>query len=239
MARYPEQHLSVFCLCNSTVDTRHLARTIADLVLGVPAGAARDAAALREPFRSLQPAVVAATAGRYLNPRTGTIWSLRPHRGSPAGLALDVWGVEYLLSATPDGVLVFTDPPLGWRVAVERDETGGGARLRLFEEGVETARYDRVGAAPPASRLADYAGVYDSEELDNPYTLRLVDGELLLTTRLQPAGTLLFAGPDRFVLPTEWFTLVFTFSRDAQGRVDGFRLDSGAADGFRLVRRGA
>jgi hypothetical protein len=38
------------------------------------------------------------------------------------------------------------------------------------------------------------------------------------------------------VLPTEWFTLVFSFTRDARGRVDGFRLDSGAANGFRFTQ---
>ena len=92
-------------------------------------------------------------------------------------------------------------------------------------------------APPPVGALAAYEGTYDSDELDNPYTLRLVDGALQLDTRIQPKGTLEYGGPDRFVLPTDWFTLIFTFTRDAHGRVDGFELDSGAANGFRFTRR--
>jgi CubicO group peptidase (beta-lactamase class C family) len=234
MARYPRQHVSVFCLCNSTVDTRFLAREIADLVLGVPKEAAAER---RAPYVALPANVVAATAGDYLNPVTGTTWTLRADPASPAQIALRVVDADYLLSATGPDEVFLTDPPLGWRVTVARDAAGKGARLTLFEEERETAHYERLGAPPPAGELAAYAGTYDSDELDNPYTLRLVDGSLQLDTRIQPKGTLQFGGPDRFVLPTDWFTLIFSFTRDGRGRVDGFRLDSGAADGFRFTRR--
>ena len=237
MARYPEQHVSVFCLCNSTVDTRALARSIADLVLGAPPAPEGAAKPSQQAFVELPPETVAATAGSYLNPVTGTIWALRPEPASPAKIALHVAGIRYLLSATGPGEFFITDPPLGWRITINRDPAGKATRLHLFEEGVETAHYDRLGEPPPAAELAEYAGTYDCDELDNPYTLRPVDGALHLDTKIQPKGTFSFAGRDRFVLPTEWFTLTFSFSRDARGRVDGFRLDSGAADGFRFTRR--
>lgn len=237
MARYPQQHVSVFCLCNSTVDTRALIRAVADLVLGAPPAPER-AGPSPQALVALSPEVVAAMAGSYLNPATGTVWVLRPDPASPAGVALHVAGIQYLLSATSAGELFITEPPLGWRVTVDRGPAGEAARLHLFEEGVETAHYDRLGEPPPAAELEAYAGTYDCDELDNPYTLRLVDGVLRLDTKIQPEGPLSFAGRDRFVLPTEWFTLTFSFRRDAGGRVDGFRLDSGAADGFRFIRRG-
>lgn len=236
MARYPQQHVSIFCLCNSTVDTRVLVRAVADLVLGAPPapeGIRQSPQALVE----LPPQVVAVTAGSYLNPVTGTIWTLQPEPASPARVALRVTGIQYLLSATGSGELFITDPPLGWRITVDRDPSGEAKRLHLFEEGVETAHYDRLGEPPAAMELQAYVGTYDCDELDNPYTLRLVDGMLRLDTKIQPKGPLSFAGRDRFVLPTEWFTLTFSFSRDARGRVDGFRLDSAAADGFRFTRR--
>ncbi|HXT21877.1 MAG TPA: hypothetical protein VN923_14085, partial [Thermoanaerobaculia bacterium] len=236
MARYPKEHVSVFCLCNSTVDTRFFARAIADLVLGVPKEAA-TAAAQHAPYVQLPPAVVTATEGDYLNPVSGTTWTLRADPASPARIALRVVGSDYLLSATGPDEVFLTDPPLGWRVTVARDAAGKGVRLTLFEEGRETANYERLAAPPPAAELAAFTGTYDSDELDNPYTLRLVDGSLQLDTRIQPKGTLQFAGPNRFVLPTDWFTLIFSFTRDARGNVDGFRLDSGAANGFRFTRR--
>lgn len=235
MARYPEEHLAVFCLCNSTVDTRALARRIAEIVLGPAPG--EPAAPPPAAWVALPAEVVAATAGEYLNPATGTVWALRADAGSPAGLTLGVLGADYRLSATGPGEVYLTDPPLGWRVTVDRDGTGAGTRLHLFEDGVETARYERLGAPPAAAELVALAGTYDCDELGNPYTLRVADGALQLDTAIQPKGTLRAAGADRFVLPTEWFTLRFTFSRDGTGRVDGFRLDSGAADGFRFTRR--
>lgn len=144
VARYPQEHVAVFCLCNATIDTRLLARAIGDLVLGAPAA----------------------------KPAT-----------SPAPVSA------------------------------------------------------QLSAPPVAAALADYAGTYDCDELDNPYTLDVVGAALRLRTRIQPKGTLALAGPDRFVLPTEWFTLLFHFTRDRRGRVIGFRLDSGAANGFWFARR--
>lgn len=236
MARYPRQHVSIFCLCNSTVDTRFLVREVADLVLGRPS-TPDEVRQSPKALVELSPEVVAATVGRYINPSTGTIWELRPNPASPARVDLDVMKVQYLLSATSAGELLITDPPLGWRITVDRNPAGEATRLHLFEEGVETAHYDRLGEPPPDEELEAYVGTFDCAELDNPYTLRRVDGVLHLETRIQPKGALSFAGRDRFVLPTEWFTLIFSFTRDARGRVDGFRLDSGAADGFRFTRR--
>lgn len=233
MARYPRQHVSVFCLCNATIDTRFLARKMADLVLGD-----ENPKSLPVPvYTSLPQEIVAASAGDYLNPVTGTVWSLSGDPSAPGKIALDVAGADYILSPTGPGEVFFTDPPLGWRVTIERDEKGRGNRLNLFEEGVETAHYQRLGKPPAPATLAAYAGTYDCDELENPYTLEIVDGTLHLRTKVQPNGTLAFGGPDRFILPTEWFTLIFQFTRDARGRVTGFRLDSGGANGFRFERR--
>lgn len=235
MARYPREHVSVFCLCNSTVDTRFLVRQIGDIVLGVPKHAA--AATQHKPYVVVAPPAIAATEGDYLNPVTGTTWTLRADPESPAKIALRVVGADYMLSATGPDEYFLTDPPLGWRVTVARDANGKGTRLTLFEESRETAHYDRLGTPPPVAELAAYEGTYDSDELDNPYTLRLANGALQLDTRIQPKGTLEYGGRDRFILPTDWFTLIFTFTRDAHGKVDGFQLDSGAANGIRFTRR--
>ncbi len=235
MARYPRQHVSVFCLCNATIDSRFLARSIADLVLGAPAES--RGAAPAPSYVALPPEVVAATAGNYLNPVTGTVWSLSAETSAPGKIGMNVTGADYILSPTGPGEVFFTDPPLGWRVTIERDEKGRGTRLHLFEEGVETAHYERLGDPPPRAMLAAYAGTYDCDELENPYTFEVVDGALRLRTKVQPNGPLSFGGPDRFILPAEWFTLIFQFTRDPRGRVTGFRLDSGAADGFRFERR--
>jgi CubicO group peptidase (beta-lactamase class C family) len=236
MARYPQQHVSIFCLCNATVDTRFLVRAVADVVLGIPA-VSSPADQSRTAFVALAPESVTATVGDYLNPATGTVWALRADPAAPAQMALSVAAMKYQLSATSGSELFITDPPLGWRLTVEPDAAGKPARLHLFEEGVETAHFDRLGEPPPPAELAAYAGTFDCDELDNPYTLRLEDGALRLETRLQPKGTLSFAGADRFVLSAQWFTLVFSFTRDPGKRVDGFRLDSGAANGFRFTKR--
>ncbi len=231
VVRFPAEHLSVFCLCNGTIDSRLLSRTVADLVLGEQPTPLRVAGPTpaRTPLR-LPPATLRALAGDYQNPATGTVWNVRAEE---SGLVVHAAGTRLELAASGPAEFWTARPALDWRIVFE-DRPAGGKIVRLFEEGGETARYEPLGGGPGPAELAAFAGRYLDDELDNPYELVVEGGALHLRTKIQPAGELLAAGPDRFVLPTEWFVLTFQFERDPGGRVTGFRLDSGGADGFRF-----
>ena len=76
---------------------------------------------------------------------------------------------------------------------------------------------------PSAEQLAEYAGVYRSDEMDAVFRISIKDGKLqLVRTKLRPAAVdPMFK--DSFRSPAG----VIQFSRDAAGRVSGFQLQGG------------
>jgi hypothetical protein len=80
----------------------------------------------------------------------------------------------------------------------------------------------KLGAANLAGRaLADYAGTYESAELDATYRLAVDGGQLTLRNRWNPKLVLIPLVPDEFDT-AGLGTLVFR--RDAKGRVAGLSL---------------
>lgn len=85
-----------------------------------------------------------------------------------------------------------------------------------------------------AEQLAEYAGVYYSEELDTTYRLVVENGRLFTIDQNEMKRPLVSRTP-------ELFTLVqgaqFEFTRDAAGKVTGFGVNAGRIRGVRFVRQ--
>jgi hypothetical protein len=116
----------------------------------------------------------------------------------------------------------------------ETSPQGNPLRLVLKIEGRKPVTMD---AMPPAdtTKLGEYEGVYYSEEIDSTYRVALKDNKLVVTrkkaapTQLTPAFRDAFASVG--ILGT------FRFTRDAQNRVNGFRLSAGRIRNFRFIKQ--
>lgn len=204
--RFPEQRFTVLCLCNlSNADPAGLAHQVADIYLEK----------LLQPRPGAPQSVGSAAAiglfvGKYLDPVSHTV-----------------------VAFTVDGDrLAWGGLPLG-RIGDNRFQTAGGATLDFDGTGeamkVTGSRDEQIifvakklGAANLAGRaLADYAGTYESAELDATYRLAVDGGQLTLRNRWNPKLVLIPLVPDEFDT-AGLGTLVFR--RDAKGRVAGLSL---------------
>jgi hypothetical protein len=92
---------------------------------------------------------------------------------------------------------------------------------------------------PPAdktpAKLAEFAGNYYSDEIDATYRIALKDDKLVLTRKKAPAVTLQPSFRDAFSTLSILGTVRFT--RDGEGRVNGFRISAGRIRGFNFVKR--
>ncbi|MEK7832667.1 MAG: serine hydrolase domain-containing protein [Acidobacteriota bacterium] len=102
----------------------------------------------------------------------------------------------------------------------------------------------RPNSAPPASnspqpptltaeQLAEYIGVYYSEELDATYRVVIEDGKLFIKARNATRASLVPRPKDEF----RQLGTIFSFARNDQKQVTGFALNGGRARGIRFVKK--
>ena len=211
LARYPEQHLSVAVMCNSsgspaTAFTRSLVDAIVpNLAPRVPADTvAVDAAAL------------AKVSGVYRSTRT--------HEPLIVGDIRGVGGRGAAVRAVRGG---------GWRVGnspatfvASRD--GRPQSLQVIGADADTVTYVFASATrwePTAAQLAAFAGRYRTDEVPATWTVTVENGRLTASPRPAVKTTLTPIYPDAFSagagLGTVWFT------RDAAGTITA--MHSGSA----------
>ncbi|CAN5821681.1 hypothetical protein BH23GEM9_BH23GEM9_24330 [soil metagenome] len=85
---------------------------------------------------------------------------------------------------------------------------------------------------PPPFVPTDFTGNFHSLELDVTYTIAARDDGLLLTRRLAGTQSLRPSGADRFTVGSQ----VFTFRRNAAGRVTGFTVEAGRVRNINFER---
>jgi len=159
-------------------------------------------------FVELDEAELAARVGAYRDPNTRALWVIAR---APGGLVLDGGAGRSLLR--PLGAGRFRTPGPGQEIAVEFE----GAAMRVDIEGQperELARVERIELAPEA--LAEYAGTYESEELEVPWTLGVRDGALRFVGEGAPEAALTPTIKDEFALGA---VLRVSFRRDEGGRI--------------------
>lgn len=204
--RFPEQRFTVLCLCNlANADPTALAHRVADIYLE----------------KSLQPIAaepesvgyaddISRFAGKYFNPVSHAAISF-----AAAGDHL-AWGRRPLRRI---GESRFQRPS---GATFDFDGTGEAMKVTVSHDNQTTLVANKLGAISVAERdLADYAGTYESTELDAAYQLGVDSGQLTLLNRWNPKLTLVPLVRDEFDTGGLG-TLVFR--RDANGRISGLSL---------------
>jgi len=230
---YPEEKFGVVVLANlAQFNTGQLARQIAEIYLAdrfktAPASPVPEA---RKPIR---------LSKKQLRPLTGAYWISRSRLLRTVALeGNDLFYVRSAADKSPlvpyaDGAFFMKDHP---EVKVHFHADGKIFSRMELTIGDEKIVGDRVDPfAPTPQSLEEYAGTYESDELDVRYRF-VVDGKDLVLdfkkqpdeNRLQPLIRDVFATPDGYV--------TLGFERDDGGRIIGFRVDTGRVRGLRFVR---
>ncbi len=239
LMRFPQQKLSVACLCNNggAANPSRLAQKVAEVYLGdlmtpaepkAEAGTAEAAAAA--------PPGSGAFTGAYRNPVSGELVTLSLEEGV---LVASVAGKAHRL--TPAGPNVFRriGGPAGMRseMAFEPGAPGTRPRMRVTETDedgeVETENFVPVERwTPTAAELAALAGSYASQELDTSWRLVADGGKLFIRHRGMPAEPLTPTVRDAFTLDG----MSLTLRRGPGGKAAGFTLDAGRVRGVAFAR---
>ncbi len=249
MVRFPEKKLTVICLANvGSASPSSLATEVANLYLGgAPTTARSPEASGAAP--AVAPAVAPASEaktfampeadwgkfpGRY-RAESGSIWTVT--RTGPALAIASSSGLRF--AARPVGALEFesTDRPVLARLTFNTDGEGKVTSIRQVMPNTSDVVLTHLAAMPdPAAGLADFEGMYDSEELAAWKKATVADGQLWFTSVDEPQPYALNRwSPNGFSV---WgFDAVFT--RGSDGKVDGFTMNSQPARGMRFVKRAA
>jgi CubicO group peptidase (beta-lactamase class C family) len=231
--RVPEQGMAVAVLCNvSDANPTALARQVADLWV-------ERRAAQTGPAVGPRPAPPAARAvqlpeselrryaGAFWNDRTATYRRIVLRDGKLFG------GQAGNQELVPLGDGVFQ--PLGQNGRIRFGSSDGGAE-QMEETSAAGARLEfrRVsGTLAEGDALADFAGLYYSEELDVTYRIAIRDGRLVVQRRRFSDQVMTPVFGDAFNAGR-----LFRFSRDRGGYVDGFEVTGSRVRNVRFNRIG-
>jgi CubicO group peptidase (beta-lactamase class C family) len=221
LARYPEQRLSVALLCNTTsADAGSLSRRTADVFLDVPAPAPATS-----PAATVAAPALNALAGLYRNARTNEPLRLTVANGRLRMMdrvdLVPLSAVEFRIGTTSER-LRFHPISRGTRSFSMIDADGGVVEYHAVEP-----------VQPPTDELNAYQGVYHSHEAEAEYSVRVVDGALLL--ELRPHVRTLLTPSYRDVFTTPQGSLV-RFIRRADGSVAEMSFGMGRVRDLRFQR---
>ncbi|MEX2283185.1 MAG: serine hydrolase domain-containing protein [Gemmatimonadota bacterium] len=112
--------------------------------------------------------------------------------------------------------------------------SGRGTQLiaEVRPDGARPVKLERMRDRPTAQDLKAFEGTYYSPELDVTWTLVAADGRLMLKRKRFDDSPLAPSYADAFT-----GVGLFRFSRDNQGRVDGFRFGNGRVRNLRFERQ--
>ncbi len=226
MIRFPDQRLSVICLCNlSNIESGRLTRRVADIYLadlfkkGEAVGTASrpEAKVVSLPEKELN-----AVAGSYFNSASNNFRRLYVKggkliysRGSSESELAPLGNNRFLMLGVPDRVEIsFTSPRPGAPLQMFTSANGG---TPIIHERVEPASYT-------PEQLAGFAGTYYSEEIDVTYTISLQGKELVLRRKNVDDAPLQLLFADTF---SSVGSGTLSFTRDSQNHISGFLVNTG------------
>lgn len=229
LARFPDQRVSVAVLCNTTGSgPAEAAHAVAAIVLGRALAPERRASAIDVPAESL-----ARLAGLYRERSTDALMRLdwdtnaKAIRGggvnwvpTAPGVLSDAGATRTLTIDAGDGAAAW--PATAPQRLIERAE---GTRPRTWH-------LEAVWEPGPEA-LGEFIGDYVSDELSVTYSVMLAKSGLVV--RFRPAQG--FALVPRFKDGFLGDGNTVRFTRDSDGRVDGFEVYAGRARHVRFVRR--
>jgi CubicO group peptidase (beta-lactamase class C family) len=227
--RFPDQNLSVAVLCNfPSADPGGRARQVAAAYLGdlmEPEQEDDAGSSVSDPTVPMSQADLEDLTGFY--------------RGSQPN--------QFFRAALEDGELRMyqgDDPRTLRPIGDNRFEVVGEGFVASFVASEENGtafeypggRAERLSGIwePEAAALESFVGAYHSAELDTEYEVVLEGDSLLARHRKLPTRPLTATFEDAFLLRGA----VAEFTRDGDGRVDGFTLSDGRVWGVRFDRSG-
>lgn len=242
--RFPDTKLSVICLANiGTAQPSAMALRVADLYLAPPGGQDGSAGnpAVAAPTASAPSAAPTVTIheaewekllGRY-KAESGPTWTVT--RSGDELAIVSTSGLKF--AARPIGTLEFesTDRPQLARLVFGAEERGTIGSITQTMANTPDIRLTRIETlVDAAAGLADFAGVYDSDEVGGSVTASVSGGQLMFAGAGEPGPYPLSRwAPEGFSV---WgFEAVFT--RGSDGKVDGFIMNTPRASGMRYVKR--
>lgn len=214
LLRFPAQELSVSCLCNfGGADPSELASEVAEVYLSslmTPEEAPPPPVGVALPDAELR-----SLAGSYWDRLSGDYAFLAPKDGS---LLLEIGGSTALFRPLSASRFVAESAP-----GVEISFDSG--MLALNRRG-EVQSFQRIEPLRP--KLEEFEGRYRSEEVRGDLVVEPEEGALVLRHRRISREPLRPTRKDSFYVDG----LTLSFTRDAEGKVDGFSLDMGRVKGL-------
>jgi hypothetical protein len=226
LLRFPEQKFSVITLCNiGTSGPRNLANQVADIYLAgeFPASANGngDGATTTAQHVDAQPFV-----GSYRSPESHSVYALSASNGD-----LVLFG-QHLKAIGADRFAFPGGPEL-------RFESGAGKAMRftINSEDAEPQVFERYQPIQlTAAEAGQYAGSFESSELEATYKIEVKDGNLVLRVNWQEPTTLEPTVRDEFK-GRNGEALVFR--RDAKGQITGFDIFAGRVRNIYFSKAGS
>ena len=228
--RFPEQRVGVAVLCNlASANPVVLAQRVADVFLGNKLTASTSEVADTSPEVALGPELLRSYAGLYWNENES---SARRFEFDDGKLFAVVGRERQPLKSLGEGRFVQTTGP-GTRLTFD---AGGAGAVTIGGPGGPGDRFVRAEPFSPApAKLAEFAGVYRSDEIESFYRMVVHEGALRLERmKSRPAAM------QPIVLDT-FGTQVGTirFVRNASGTVTGFVLDAGRVRRVKFWKEGS
>jgi CubicO group peptidase (beta-lactamase class C family) len=230
LMRFPDQRFSVACLCNyGGANPGLFARRVADVYLA--------SALAPEPAKPAPVTAAVTLTEQEMKSKVGAYWDAAAEELGRVSLddgklRLSAPGVNGALAPLEANRFRLAEQPI--EVIFENSPQGNPLRLTLKLEGRKPVTMDTM---PPVdtSKLSEYEGAYYSEEIDSTYRVTLKDGALTVTRKKAAPTTLTPRFRDAFGSPG--ILGIFRFTRDAQNRVNGFRLSAGRIRNFHFVKQ--
>jgi CubicO group peptidase (beta-lactamase class C family) len=228
LLRLPEQHLSLALLCNvGAANSESLAHQVVDVLLAGQLKTRPKPTPVTVSAQELQ-----NRAGLYRNPSTDSILRLSLAEG------------KLLLDGGERGTdLIPVEPQVceiagGTRFRFEPMGNGNPRELRVIPARGKSTLYISAPVVDPSPELlAEYTGNFYSEELEVTYQIGVQEGKLSMQHQPEPASTLTPTYRDAFSGSSGGWQIRFT--RDAAGKVSGFRISAGRVLHLRFTRRTA
>jgi Beta-lactamase len=231
MIRFPDQHLSVMCLCNlATANPSALTRKVAEIYLAKEMKPAENAPVGDEEGIKLTLEQLKIRVGTYLNTETdGVIHISMKDDQLRAG-----WGMDegaYELKALAENHFRLVGPQVD--IIFETPTPKEPLRLSVRKGEEKPEVFGKVANfKPSAEELNIYSGVYRSEEIDPLYEIKVERGMLVLHRLKNKPDALLAVTPELFIGSIG----NVRFARNNHGEVSGFKLSSGRILNFRFEK---
>jgi CubicO group peptidase (beta-lactamase class C family) len=219
LLRFPEERLSVACLCNlGATNPSELARKVAEVVLAEKMTPETRTESAERTQIELTPDALKAFAGTFWEKNEGYAFV----SASETRLVADVYGSRIEL-APISATTFFAE--IGVDVEFE-----GLDRMVVRAGSQEPVTYERIETWTPGD-VSEFAGLYESGEIGATLEIVHEDGALRARHRTIPDDPFRPTRTDSFAVAG----LELRFTRDG-GRVSGFTLDMGRVKGIRYER---